>query len=219
VSTERKPKRRTRERILETALRLYNTFGEPNVTTQLISDEMNISPGNLYYHFHSKDEITEAVFEAFEARITSALAAPPQRHQGSMEDIGVFLHSLFLSIWEYRFLYRDLHDLVSRNRIIETHFKLILAHKTRIASQVCESLVSAGEMRPMSRGEIQTLAVNMTVLATHWLSFEFVRQPRQELDQAALTRGAYQVMSLAAPYLQGQAQTLFAQFSGRQQED
>jgi AcrR family transcriptional regulator len=66
---ERKPKRRTRERILETSLELFNDFGEPNVTTQLISDEMGISPGNLYYHFHNKDEIIESLFADFERDI------------------------------------------------------------------------------------------------------------------------------------------------------
>jgi len=211
---EPKPKRRTRERILEVSLRLFNDFGEPNVTTQLIADEMEISPGNLYYHFHSKDEILEAIFEEFERRITQTLAAPA-RGVARVEDIWLFMQMLFDNIWTYRFLYRDLHDLVSRNRIVETHFNQILAHKMRTAALICEGLVTTGEMKPTSRAELETLAVNMTVLATHWLSFEFVRNPRQTLDQAALTRGAFQVMSLAAPYLDGRALELYRKMSGQ----
>lgn len=209
----RKPKRRTRERILEVSLQLFNDFGEPNVTTQLISDELGISPGNLYYHFHSKDEILEAIFADFEKRITDTLGAPSQA-TGGIDDIWQFLHHLFDSIWDYRFLYRDLNDLVSRNRIIETHFKQITAHKMRTAARICEGLVAAGEMKPTPASELQTLAVNMTVLATYWLSFEFVRDPRQKLDQAALTRGAFQVISLAAPYLDGRALELYRRMSG-----
>ena len=76
---EKKPKRRTKERILETSLVLFNDFGEPNVTTQLISDEMGISPGNLYYHFRSKDQIIETLFADFEKKIDDILAVPARR--------------------------------------------------------------------------------------------------------------------------------------------
>ena len=46
----KKAPRRTAERILEVTLDLFNRFGEPNVSTTLISAELRISPGNLYYH-------------------------------------------------------------------------------------------------------------------------------------------------------------------------
>lgn len=206
---EKKPKRRTRERILETALKLFNDFGEPNVTTTVIADEMEISPGNLYYHFHSKDEIVNALFADYEKDIENLLTAPGNRPSGA-EDIWLFLHLLFETIWKFRFFYRDINDLLTRNRLVETHFQRILAHKEQTAITVCQGLAASGALTA-TPAEIPILATNMTVLATFWLSFEHARRPRGEPD---IGRGVYQVMSLAAPYLQGEARHLLEKLSG-----
>ncbi len=207
----RKPPRRTRERIVETALRLFNEHGEPNVTTTAVADELNISPGNLYYHFGSKDEIVNEIFAAFEREIRDTLAAPTRRAP-TVEDAWLFLHLIFELVWKYRFLYRDLNDLLSRNRHVETHMKDIVAHSVRTASQLCRGMVAAGEMRA-GPAEIEALAANMVVVATYWLSFEFVRDPRRPPDAASLARGAYHVMAMIAPFLQGNSRALFEQLA------
>ncbi len=116
---QRKHKRRTRERILETALALFNQFGAPGVTTTAIAADMGISPGNLYYHFHSKEEIVETLFAAYRREIYATLAAP-ERHPAHAEDVRLFLHLVFEAIWKYRFIYRDLNELLSRSRALET---------------------------------------------------------------------------------------------------
>lgn len=210
---ERKPKRRTRERILEASLRLFNDFGEPNVTTALIADELNISPGNLYYHFRSKDEIIDSLFADFERDIESRLSAPGRRLP-DVEDIWLFLHLVFEAIWSYRFLYRDLNDLLSRNRTLEIHFKKILEHKIGTARLICDGLVASGEMRA-ERGEIEALATNMVVVSTYWLSFEYVRDPRKLDENKAMARGVFQVMALAAPFLIGRSRKLFEDLARR----
>jgi AcrR family transcriptional regulator len=204
---ERKPKRRTRERILETSLKLFNDFGEPNVTTTVIADELDISPGNLYYHFRSKDEIVNTIFGTFEREIDGVLAAPAAR-QANVEDMWLFLHVLFEAIWKHRFLYRDLNDLLSRNRLLEVHFKRLLERKVEVATALCEGLVAAGEMTA-PKSEIPALATNMVVVATYWLSYEYVRNPRSQQPEASLARGAYQVVALAAPFLAPRARALF----------
>ena len=91
---ERKRPRRTRERILETALVLFNRLGEPNVTTADIATDMGISPGNLYYHFRNKDQIIAELFGAFERRLEALLIEPEGRTAG-LEDLWFLLHLLF----------------------------------------------------------------------------------------------------------------------------
>lgn len=208
---EKKPKRRTRERILEASLRLFNDFGEPNVTTTVIADELNISPGNLYYHFHSKDEIVNALFADFEQEINETLAAPAMRAP-HVEDMWLFLHLMFEAIWRHRFLYRDLDDLLSRNRMLEVHFKQILAHKVKTAGELCEGLVAAGKMKALPE-DIQALALNMAVVSTYWLPFEYARDPRRRDAGDGLGRGVFQVMAMVAPFLMGESRELLQQLS------
>ncbi|MDQ7745117.1 TetR/AcrR family transcriptional regulator [Hydrogenophaga pseudoflava] len=206
----RKAPRRTAERILEVTLALFNRFGEPNVSTTLISSELGISPGNLYYHYPAKDELINSLFERYEKALNELLQASDGVR--NVEDAWFFLHSLFEIVWEYRFLYRDLNDLLSKNRLLETRFQAVLKNKIRSVRSLLGSMSRAGAIDLDAR-ELEPTANCMVVLLTYWLSFEYVRDPRHALEpdnaQAALLRGAQHVLNVLAPYLEaGQRQHL-----------
>lgn len=198
----KKAPRRTAERIALVTLDLFNRFGEPNVSTTLISAELGISPGNLYYHFPSKDALVNHLFDQYESAILGLLDAAPDVHD--VEDAWFFLHSLFEQVWSHRFLYRDLNNLLSGNRHLEIHFHAVLERKTLAFRQMLESLVAAGLMR-MDADHIETLSASLSVMVTYWLSYEYVRNPRQAMEPAsaslALTRGAQHVLALLTPYM------------------
>jgi AcrR family transcriptional regulator len=222
---ERKPPRRTRERILELSLRLFNDFGEPNVNTTLIAEQMAISPGNLYYHFKNKDDIIQSIFQQFERELDKLLAAPSAPAPGrapNVEDAWLFLHLLFELIWKYRFFYRDLNNLLINSRKLEVRFKTLLGDKVKMARWLCQGLASRGELSA-SRAEIEALATNMVVVATYWVSYQYVMDPRHfsepEVVGQAVSRGCYQVLSLTAPYLQGDARALFEKLAGEYLKD
>lgn len=199
----KKAPRRTAERILEVTLELFNRFGEPNVSTTLISSELGISPGNLYYHYPAKDELINTLFERYERSLVELLNSSDGVR--NVEDAWFFLHSLFEIIWDYRFLYRDLNDLLSKNRLLEMHFQTVLKNKTRAIRTLLAGMSRSGAVDIDAR-ELEPTANCMVVVLTYWLSFEYVRDPRHALEpdnaQQALARGAYHVLNLLAPHLE-----------------
>ncbi len=201
--TQAKKPRRTAERILEITLELFNRFGEPNVSTTLISAELGISPGNLYYHYPAKDELINSLFDRYERALNELLRAADG--VANVEDAWLFFHMLFELIWQYRFLYRDLNDLLSKNRRLEKHFQFVLTNKGKAVQQVLDGLARGSAMRIDARA-VEPVATAMVVVLTYWLSYEYVRDPRNALEPenagAALMRGAFHVLSLLSPYLE-----------------
>ncbi len=182
---------------------MFNRFGEPNVSTTLISAELHISRGNLHYHYPAKDTLINALFDRFESALGELLDAGDDVRD--VEDAWFFMHSLFELIWQYRFLYRDLNELLSRNRRLETQFQAVLANKALAIRGLLGGMSRTGALSIHSR-EVEATATSMVVVATYWLSFEYVRDPRRALEpenaQLALLRGAQHVLNLLVPYLE-----------------
>ncbi len=194
--------RNTRQRILETALALFNAEGEPNVTTNRVADELEISPGNLHYHFRTKADLIEALFDDFEHRMLQILSAPEER-PADIEDIWFLLHVAFETIGEYRFIYRDLTDLCGRYRGLHQRFRGILRLTMEAARSLCEDLIAAERM-DASPSELDAVIRNIALVSTFWLAFDQVH----DADGVRPDRAAWQVMSLISPYLVGEARTL-----------
>jgi AcrR family transcriptional regulator len=188
---------KTRQRILDTALILFNERGESTVSTNHIADELEISPGNLYYHYRNKDDIIEQLFQRFEERMDQALVVPEGRAI-TLEDVWLQLHLVFECIWDYRFLYRDLVNILSRNRSLRLRFARILKRGSVNSHGIMKGLNETGAMRA-SAAEIEGLSTNVLVLATFWLNYAGIRGEKDE--QKAIQQGIVQVMMLVSPFL------------------
>jgi AcrR family transcriptional regulator len=223
----RKPPRRTRQRILETALSLFNAAGEPHVTTADIADEMNISPGNLYYHFRNKDEIIGELFARFDDTLRPLLAGP-SRGAANVEDLWLFVHVLFERMWEFRFFFRDLDEITSRDATLAARFAALIERKQSAVIELCRGLRAVGALIATD-DEIEAVAANAVMLTTYWMSFQRLSgnsggmratrrtsavrdigsRPAADTRGAPLApdmhfeRGVSQVLALLVPYLHG----------------
>jgi hypothetical protein len=106
-------------------------------------------------------------------------------------------------MWNYRFLYRDLDELASRNHRIGARFGDLLRSGVRTVVELGRGMVLSGAMIASER-EIAALAQNVVLVATYWQSFQRMgRGGRGQKDAVDFGLGAYQVLSLIAPYLVG----------------
>ena len=193
------PGRRTRQRILDVTLALYNAQGEPNVSTSLIAAELGISAGNLHYHFRRKDELSSALLEQFVAEL-DGLLPPAGWRADNVEDVWFLLHVILETIWKYRFLFRDLSGIMSRDRRAGLRLAAIFERAVQAARGICLGLVEHDRMTATG-AEIDALSTNIAVVSLYWLSFESARRPRQDAAGSGMARGVYQVLMLVAPFL------------------
>lgn len=188
---------KTREKILYASLALFNDEGEPNVTTVDIAAEIDISPGNLYYHFKGKGAIIIELYGQFESELVDILNASLESL--TIEDRWVYLYVLFERIYAFRFFYENQHDILHRTPELVPRFRRLLARKFRTAVALLTDLREAGVLA-MGDDEIGMVSENIVLLQTHWLNYSKSRAVSLS-ETVVLHRGVFQMLSMLMPYL------------------
>jgi AcrR family transcriptional regulator len=188
---------KTRDRILECALQLFNQQGEPNVSTMEIANEMGISPGNLYYHFHGKEPLILGLFERFEEELTPLLD-PPEDVQLSAEDYWLFLHLIVERMAQYRFLFQDLSNLAGRLPKLARGVRSLLNALKRTLAALLASLKAQGQIISETQA-LGQLVEQITMTLVFSLDYQRIIGRSGEVGVVV-----YQVMMLVAPHLQAE---------------
>ena len=195
---------RTKQRILEAALELFNERGSGNVSTRHIADDLGISPGNLYYHYANKEAIIRALFDGLDKMSDDAydfsLDAPL-----TLGRVAEMLTVTFDIVWRYRFFYREMTLLVHNDPALAERYQEMCRRAEHDTRFVVDCAVDAGLVEPMSDEVRNTLTKAVLVVSSHWLSFEEMSGER--LEKQHITRGVALLISILEPHLTSQAKS------------
>lgn len=186
---------KTRERILECALALFNAKGESSVSTLEIATELGISPGNLYYHFHGKEPIILELFERFRAEL-EPLLDPPMDLRLEMDDYWLFLNLLAERLAQYRFLFQDLGNLAHGMPKLARGVRLWLNQLKRTLAAMLAQLKAQGQLcsDTLALGQ---LVEQICLTLIYSLDYQRILGSPGEVRLVV-----YQIMMLVTPHLQ-----------------
>ena len=99
-----------RDNVIQRATLLFNEKGFFNVSMQEIAKSLNISPGNLTYHFPKKEALVTALFQDFNAAL-AALPAQFDPEKGLLHFFLTLPEASFEITTQYLFLTTDYLEL------------------------------------------------------------------------------------------------------------
>ncbi len=172
---------KTKTQIVLTAIELFNLHGFSNVSLLKIAKTLNLSPGNLTYHYQKKADLMVAVYLHFQEELLKVL--PDEADYTSIKDLDKQITSFYSFQKRFKFFYLDLLE-VSRafpsigNKHVE-HIDGQIDRLYRILSKI------ASDTRLKSYQSEQTykqLAHQMWMTSVFWMSQSMVRSQEHELN-------------------------------------
>jgi AcrR family transcriptional regulator len=189
----------TPQRILEASIKLFNEQGFQNVPAMKIATHLGMSPGNLAYHFKSKNDIVLAVFPQLEAEIRTVmqpgrglLPSEAARHQ----------ISIFRTLWRYRFFFNSLTTLLPSDPQLQTGFLTLQDTFINAIRDLFDDLITQKYMRLAGASNTTLLAQCCWMIWLSWLRAEHLKYPRfEQASAASIDAGMELNLAIVGPHI------------------
>jgi AcrR family transcriptional regulator len=189
----------TKQRILDTALELFNTANTQAATTNHIAKAMGISPGNLHYHYKNREAIIMKLYEQMLEESTLLVQDLPKNI------VELFEHQKVMSrvLRRYRFFYRELLFLLSRDPLLkERYIKDNIAHRERIRITF-GNLVAHGDLEIPYDNVLEQLTDTIMLVLEFWNPM--VETLGRDINEESFEDATTHIRGAMRPYLTRQA--------------
>lgn len=189
---------KTRDKIIHVALELFNQQGERHVTTNHIAAHMQISPGNLYYHFRNKQEIVRELFALYATELLERFA-PIKNQKESLALLKQYLDSICTLMWKYRFFYANLPDILQQDTQLQDEYIQLQDQLQANLMDIMGVFVSLGLLKE-HRDDLKALVTTLHMIAYSWLGYQAALSKNAEITEQVVFQGMLQMIAVVKPH-------------------
>ena len=161
---------KTKTKILICARKLLNEKGLSAVSQRTIASYMNISPGNLTYHYKKRSDIIEALYFELVSKMNQFVTDISESEK-ILEGLYYFTKVMMEQFYEYRFLFLDFIQIMRENAPIKKHYMELLEIRHQQFTSLLQILINMGLMHEEELpNEYSFLIKRMTIFGDFWLA-------------------------------------------------
>jgi len=170
----------TRQRILDTARGLFNDAGLARVGVREIARALEMSPGNLAYHFATKDELVAALVKELHARVNADVGAG-MAAEPSLAGFYRAVQAAMRDLLAYRFVLLSYVDAVRASPELQALAAEHLARRRQRHDLLLETLARSGYLdRRAALARTDMLFEQGELISSGWLNAATVRGWRDD---------------------------------------
>lgn len=201
----------TKDRILITALDLFNANGMAKVTLRTIANKMDISQGNLNYHYKKREDIVEALYFQMVENINEAVNNSLQS-QNHLEAFFGVSKTIMFTFYKYQFFLLDFVLIMREHKRIKQHYNTLIKQRELEFLSAVDMLKDAGLFRePLFSNEYDNLFKRFQILSDFWMSSVVVEQGK--ITKASVDQYSEITYQSIFPYLTLKGQELYKSVS------
>ncbi|WOJ98008.1 TetR/AcrR family transcriptional regulator [Congregibacter brevis] len=198
------PKKKTnnRSRVLETCRHLMNVEGAQAIGTTRLCDELEISPGNLYYHFKNKEEIVRALFEELAADFRVAFGEEPPESLSPKVFADFYVKTLDVA-YDYRFFFSGLLHLLRQDPLLNTAYLELQDWALEGLAGVAAQAAREGNLRVQnSQKRYRAIAVNTWLIWSNWVRYLEISKSGDPISRKDMLLGIEQIFDVLSGHLE-----------------
>jgi len=194
---EKTKKIKTKDKILQTAIKQYNEVGVQGITSRHIAAEMGISHGNLDYHYKTKEDIILAIYEKMREEMSDYFIARNE-NTSPIEHVHLLLIQLEEFQYSYRFMNLDVLEITRAYPNITELLQKTSEYRKLQMDFLFQQFRSSEYMIQIEPEIFEQTQHIIRIIITFWLSQREVLATVQFTQKGAMVKSIWAVIN---PYL------------------
>ena len=190
---------KTKEKIIKTAIELFNNHGTHAITTNHIAKKINISPGNLYYHFKNKFDIIRVISDEFNNELRSVFKIQINTIIDFRNNIMSIYNCFFKIQKSYQFLFTEGVYLTEKDYILFEKYQQLRSTIKEDYHKILKNLIKIKILKKETLNIIDNLLNTQWIILWHWVNHSILE--KTTYNDLQIKKGIELSFSIITPHL------------------